>query len=145
MKSALVVTRSIASRTSSAMPACWAFRSTSGMCFSATPLTRAPHVRSLVEALEADELVHALDAYRWAAGDDRTRFDILGHDAARTDERAGPDAQPRQDGRVGADADVILDRRAEHALQVARADRVRIVGEHHVGREKDSVAQRRVL
>src|SRR5438132_6850538 len=145
MKSALVVTRSIAARTSASMVACWAFRSTSGRCFSATRLFCTPYVRPLVEPLEAHQLVHALQPRRGAARHHRSGLDVLGDHAAGTDQRTGANAQAGQDGRVGADAHVILDCGAEHAFEVARADRVRIIGEDDIRSEKDPVTQCRVL
>src|SRR5258706_7379123 len=121
------------------MDACWAFRSTSGSLFL------SPDIRPLEITLEADELVDILDLDRGVARDHDARLDILGDHAAGADERAGTDAQPREDGRVGADAHVVLDGRAQHALEVARADGVGVVGEDDVRGEEDAAAQRHVL
>src|SRR5438105_6071551 len=145
MKSALVVTRSIAARTSASMAMCWAFISTSGRCFSATRFFCTPYVGPLVEAFEANQLVDALESQSWAAGHHRSCLDVLGDHAAGTDERTSADAQAGQDGRVGADAHVILDCGAEHAFEVAGADRVRIVGEDDMRAKEDPVTQGRVL
>src|SRR5438045_2014942 len=143
MKSALVITRPTAASTSAAIEACCALRSTNGTL--STRLFLAPDVRALVEALEAHELVDVLDLYRRAAGDDDARLDVFGDHAARADQRAGADLQPRQDGGVRADADVVLDRRAEHAVEVARAHGVRVVGEHDVRPKEHPRAERGVL
>src|SRR5579859_545991 len=137
MKSAFVITRPTAASTSAAIEACCALRSTNG--------TFAPDIGTLEVTLEAHELVDVLHLYRRAAGDHDARLDVLGDHAARADQRTGADLQARQDGRVGADAHVVLDRGAEDAVEVARAHGVRVVGEHDVRPEEHARAERGVL
>src|SRR5712664_2857710 len=140
MKSAFVTTRWIAASTSAAMAACWAFRSTNGSFW-----VTSPDVWTLVKAFEADQLGDGLDALGRTSRDHRACLHVFGHDAAGPDQRPRADLESRQYGRVGADADVVLDGRSQHALQVARTHRMRIVGEDHVRREEHALAQRCVL
>src|SRR5438105_12948045 len=96
MKSALVVTRSIAARTSASMAMCWAFRSTSGRCFSATRFFCTPYVGQIGEAFEANQLVDALEWRTWAAGDHRPCLDGLGDYVAGTDDGTRSDSRSRE-------------------------------------------------
>src|SRR3984893_13879546 len=144
MKSAFSITLRTAACTSAPMAACWAFRSTRGS-FPSMRLRRSPDVWPLVKAFEADEVGDCLHAHRGVAGYHRPCLDVLGHHAARADQRTSADSHARQKRCVGADAHVILDWRAEHTLQIAWAHRVRVVGENDMGPEKHAIAQRRVF
>src|SRR6266567_2195894 len=145
MKSALAMTRPTAASTSDLISAYWAFRSTSGTCSAADTLSLSPHVRPLEESLEAHELLDLLQNARRVAADHGSGGHVASDYRARSHERACPDAHAGQDGRVAADAHVILHRSAEHAFEVARAHRMRVVGKDHAWPEEDSLAQRDVL
>src|ERR1700694_4417802 len=132
----------MAAVTSTAMAACGAFRSTRGS-FPSMRLRRSPDIRPLVKALEADQIGDGLDPNRRVARDHSAGFDVLGDNAAGTDQGAGADPQAGEEGRIGADADVILDCRAQHTLEVTRTHGVRVVGEHDVWPEEHAVAQSR--
>src|SRR6266568_3981014 len=139
MKSVFDITLSIAACTSAAIAACWAFRSTRGS------LLFSPDIRPFEITLEAHELVDVLDANGRVARDNDAGLDRLGHDASGADERSGADANAGKYRGVGADAHVILHRGAEHAVEVARAHRVRVVREDDMRAEKHSCAERDVL
>src|SRR6266446_7064564 len=131
MKSAFDITLSIAACTSVAIVACCAFRSTRGS------LLFSPDIRPFEITLEAHELVDILDANGGVAGDDDPRLDVLGDHAPGADQRTGADADARQDRGVGANAHIVLYCGAEHAVEVARAHRMRVVSEHDVRRKED--------
>src|ERR1700692_4628582 len=103
MKSESVITCWTAASTSSAIEACWAFRSTNGS-FSATRFLGSPDVGSFEESLETHEVGDVFYPYRRASGDHSADCAVLGHHAARADQRAGADLQAGQDGGVRADA-----------------------------------------
>src|SRR6266566_3306912 len=113
MKSAFDITLSSAACTSAAIVACCAFRSTRGS------LLFSPDIRPFEITLEAHELVDVLDANGRVAGDHDAGLDILGHDTAGADERSRADPEPREDGYVGADTDVVLHSGAQNAFEVA--------------------------
>src|SRR5258706_3279989 len=144
MKSAFAITLSTAASTSAAMEACCAFRSTSGS-FGPMRFRCSPDVWPFVKALEADQLGDVLDPHRGAAGHDRARLDVLCHDAAGADQRAGADLQTGQDGGVRSDADVVGDRGAKHAVEIPRAHGVGIVGEDDMRAEEDPGTERGVF
>src|SRR2546428_5440222 len=147
-------TSSIAWRTSSRIVAYCAFRSTRGISCVAIavmalrtpsyldPLRQVlePRVGVGIDADKAREVAYVfLQLHRRIAGPHRSRRHRMTHDAPRSDERVFADLDPRQDRAVRADAGAPADDAALHAIEVCRALRVRIVGEHDVRPEKDVV------
>src|SRR6202022_4567699 len=106
MKSALPTTRLIAASTSSRMRAYCAFRSTSGIVSAPDMLGLTPHIWSLEEAFEADQLFDLLEDLGRVAADHDSSFDVTGHHGSGSDEGAGADLHAGQDRGIGTHADV---------------------------------------
>jgi len=105
----------------------------------------APYVGALEEALEANELRHLLHHARRVAGDHGAGRYVASDHTACTDKRSGSDPDAGQDGGVAANADVVLDDRAEDAVTEAGAGRVRVVRENHPRAQEDAPAECDVL
>src|SRR6185503_4169465 len=150
-------TSSIARRTSSRIVAYCALRSTRGISCVATavmvlpspscldPLRQVlePRVRVRIDADEAREVADVvLELHRGVSRPHRARRHRMAHDAARTHERVLADLDPGQDRAVRADPCAAPHLSALHAVEVGRALRVRIVGEHDVRPEEDVVVDR---
>src|SRR5262249_23595666 len=97
------------------------------------------------EALEANELRHLLHHPRRVAGHHGAGRYVASDHSACTDQRSGSDPDAGQDGGVAANADVVLDDRAEDAVTEAGAGRVRVVRENHPRAQEDAPAERDVL
>src|SRR5437867_2013084 len=153
-------TSSIARRTSSRIVAYCAFRSTRGISCVATavmalsspsylhPLREVlePRVGMRVDADEAREIADVLfELYRGVSGPHRARWHRVAHDAPGTDERVLADLDAREDRAVRADPGAPAHDAALHAIEVRRALRVRIVGEHDMRPEEDVVVNLREL
>src|SRR6185295_7618335 len=153
-------TSSIARRTSSRIVAYCALRSTRGISCVATavmvlpspscldPLRQVlePRVRVRIDADEAREVADVvLELHRGVSRPHRARRHRMAHDAARTHERVLADLDAGQDRAVRADPCAAPHLSALHAVEVGRALRVRIVGEHDVRPDGDVVADHVVL
>ena len=101
---------------------------------------RRPDVGALVEAGVADQLVDASDDPRGIADDHHAVRHVVHHHGAGADERVLADHDPGQDRRVRADPGEPAHGGPATALGVAgTAHRVWVVGERHVGADKDVV------
>jgi hypothetical protein len=71
------------------------------------------------------------------------RVDVGRDHGASTDQRSRSNVDSREQGGVGADAGAVADRRTTNAVEVARARRMRIIGEHNAWADEHVSTDRR--
>src|SRR5262249_59663172 len=96
-------------------------------------------------ALEAAHLASLLPHPGRVAGHQGPGGDVPSHHAAGPDQCTGADPDTGKNGCIAADADVVLDGRAQDALPEPGAGWMRIVGEDNPWADEDSPADSDVL